>query len=122
MQSCFLAFWFAVSFFTSFLFLVQVYPVEGALYHAYPGDWQIWKAVDGESAYERIGTFPDKPSTSEITETFARDRVDRERKLFAEAAENGTGTVPLPILLSMGALGITGAALYLQNNGLIFHL
>lgn len=92
-----------------------MYPVEGALYHAYPGDWQVWKALDNESGYDRIATFEEKPDTSEITAAFARDRAERDQRRLEEyAREHGNG-IPLSMLLSSAALSIAGTAWYMLH-------
>lgn len=93
--------------------------MEGVLYHTYPGDWQVWKALDGESEYERIANFDEKPGTSEITNAFSRYRAQRDQRRLQEYNRENSSSLPLPMLLSSAALGVAGTAWYLTKNGIL---
>lgn len=96
-----------------------VYPVQGVLYHAFGGSWSVWRAERDERSYETIAEFEEKPGTSEITGAFTVDRVKREKARLKEEGADGIGSVPLPMLLSAGAIAVGGAALAARSAGIL---
>lgn len=94
------------------------YPVRGILYRAFPGQWQVWRAHEGEPEYRLIANFPDKPSPADITDAFTTDNFALRNTRATNASSMSSGmsasldtlasSIPLPVLATL-ALAIVGA-------------
>lgn len=89
---------------------MQMYPLRGILYRAYPGPWQIWQAEEGGTNYRLISSTSVRPCPSDITSSFSVNRYAQQKERFESAVASGSVTSVESVLVSPTSLAFIALA------------